>query len=185
MYHFSRYIYRNLHNNDSSEETLEGKHAFERMVASNDIIIKQYHSDNEILRANDWVQDCQERTNTKLTTYTRVDAHHINGLSERIIGDIQDNGRSMMIHYQQKCTESITDKLWPYNLRHAKNDYNTTPLLAHPQGLSPLQLFTVTQVKEKPRHFNPFGFPTYVLNEALRYYQKIHHKWKTRSKYGV
>ena len=57
-----------LHNNASAEETLEGKHDFERMAASYGIIIKQYHTDNGIFRKNSWPQDCQERANPQLTT---------------------------------------------------------------------------------------------------------------------
>ena len=88
----------------------------------------------------------------------------------------------MMLHAQHKRPEAITANLWPYAIRHAKN---ATTLLAHPQGLSPLQIFTGTQVQNNPKHLHPFGCPTYVLNEALRSYQRIHHKWKTRSKVGL
>ena len=116
------------------------------MVASHGIIIKKYHAENENFRANAWVQNYQERANPKITTYDGVDAHHSNGLAGRCIRDIQDNVRSMMIHAQQKWPETITAHLWPYALKHTNNAHNDTPLLAHPQGFSPLQIFTVTQV---------------------------------------
>ena len=114
-----------------------------------------------------------------------MDYQHKNGLAEIIIRDIQDNGRYMMLHFQRKCPEAITNKVWPYSLRHANNDNNPTPLLAHPCVLSPLQIFTGTQFKYNPNNCQPFGWPTYVLNEALSYSQRIHHTWKTRSKVGV
>ena len=91
----------------------------------------------------------------------------------------------MILHAQQKWPEAITYNLLPYAIRHANNAYNTNPLLAHPQGLSPLQLFTETQVQDNPKHCHPFGCPNYVLNESLRSSHLIHHKWKTRSKDGV
>ena len=91
----------------------------------------------------------------------------------------------MMIHAQHKWTEAITANLWPYALIHANNSYNATAFLAHPQGLSPLQIFTGTQVQDNPKHWYPFGFPTYVLNESISSSQQIHYKWKTRSKVGV
>ena len=72
------------------------------MSASHGIIIKKYHSDNGIFRANTWVQYCQEHANPQLTTYGRVDDHHTNGLAERCNRDIQDNGRDMMIYAQHK-----------------------------------------------------------------------------------
>ena len=101
--HFSRYSYMQLQKTISAEETLEGKHFFERMSESHGIIIKQYHVDNGIFRANAWVQDSQEPANTQLTNYAGVDAYHNNGLSKRLIRYIQDNGRSMMLHSQWKC----------------------------------------------------------------------------------
>ena len=59
LYNFSRYSYMHLQQTASAEDTLEGKHAFERMAASYGIIIKKYHADNGIFRANSWAQDCQ------------------------------------------------------------------------------------------------------------------------------
>ena len=109
--HFYRYSYMHLQKTASAEETLEGKNAFEIMAASHVIIIKQNHADNDIFRANAWVQDCQERSNTQLTTYAGVHAHHTNGLSEICIREIQDNIRAMMLHAQQKCTKAITANL--------------------------------------------------------------------------
>ena len=137
------------------------------MSASYGITTKKYHTDNGIFRTNDWVQHCQERANTKLTTYDELDDHHTNNLAYSRIRDIQDNGRAMMPHAQQKLPEAITDNLWPYALRHANNAYNTTPLLAHPQELSYLQLFIGTQVQDNPKHWHTFGWPSYVLNEDL------------------
>ena len=155
------------------------------MAASHGIIIKQYHADNGIFRANAWAQDCQERANPQLTTYAGLNAHHTNGLAESRTRNIQENGRAMMLHVQQKFPEAIADNLWPYALRHVKNSYNATPFLEHHQGLSPLQIFTGTQAQYNPNHCRPFGFPKYVLNESLCSSQRIHHKWKNRSKVGV
>ena len=59
---------------------------------------------------------------------------------------------------------TITANLCPYDIRHANNSYNANPLLAHPQGLSPLKIFTINQVQYKPKHWHHFGCPTYVLN---------------------
>ena len=42
--HLSRYSYMHLQQIASSEDTVEGTHAFERMTASHGIIIKQYHA---------------------------------------------------------------------------------------------------------------------------------------------
>ena len=50
--HLPRYSYMKLHHTASCEDTLEGKYEFGRMAASHGIIIKQYHDDNGIFRAN-------------------------------------------------------------------------------------------------------------------------------------
>ena len=100
--HFYRYSYMHLQNTASSEETLERKYAFERISSSSGIIIKQYHAENVIFRANAWIQDCQYRANPQLTTYVGVDVHHTNGLREGNIKDIQDSGTAMILHAQNK-----------------------------------------------------------------------------------
>ena len=169
----------------SAEETIEGKHGFEIISASHGIIIKQYHAENDIFRANAWVQDCQERANQQLTNNSGADAHHTTGLAEGFIRDIHDNGKAMMLHAQQKWPEAITTNLWPYSIIHANNACDTTPFLAHPQRLSPLHLFTGTQVQDNRNHWKPFCFPTYVLNQALLSSKRIYQKWKTSSKVGV
>ena len=98
LVHLSIYSYMHLQQTASAEYTLEVKHAFESMTASYGIIINQYHADNGIFRSNAWVQEFQEHANPQLTTYSGLDAHHTNGLSEIRIRDIQDNGRAMMLH---------------------------------------------------------------------------------------
>ena len=98
-----------------------------------------------------------------------------NGLADIRIRDIQANYRAMMIHAQQKWPESITANLWPDAFIHSNNAYNATPWLAHPQGLSTLQLFIVTQVQDNPQPWHTFGCPTYVLNEELWFSHRIHH----------
>ena len=48
--HFYKYSYMHIHKTASSEETLEGKHAFEIMASSHVIIVKKYHAGNGIFR---------------------------------------------------------------------------------------------------------------------------------------
>ena len=143
--HLSRYSYMHFQKTSSAEDTIGGKHAFKRMSASHGIIIKQYHADSGIFRASAWIQCCQESSNTHLKIYAGLDAHHTNSLSEKIIRDIRDNGRAMMLHSKHKCPKLITTNLWHYAIICTNNAYSATPFLAQPQGLSPLHLFTGTQ----------------------------------------
>ena len=74
----------------------------------------------------------------------------------------------MVIHVQYKWLEASIANLWTYALRHANNAYNDTALLAHPQGLSLPQLFTLNKFQDNQNHWHPFFCPTYFLNETLR-----------------
>ena len=57
--HFYRLSYVYLQKTATVEETLESKKAFESYAASHIVQILNYHADNEIFRANDWIKDCQ------------------------------------------------------------------------------------------------------------------------------
>ena len=182
---FSKFSYFHLQKTATVEETLESKHAFEKYAASHGVQILHYHADNGIFRANKWVQSCQSGSKPQGMTFAGVDAHHTNGLAERRIRDIQDNGRAMLIHASHKWKSHITANLWPYALRTANHAYNNTPLLNHKEGKTPTQLFTSTEVQDNPKHWRPFGCPTYVLKPSLRSNARIHHKWKRRSDLGI
>ena len=103
----------------------------------------------------------------------------------RRIRDVQDSGRTMLIHATHRWKSHITTNLWPYAIRLGNQDYNDTPLLGNAQGKNPTQLFTSTEVQENPKHWKPFGCPTFVLTPALRAPQCIHHKWKHQSELGI
>ena len=48
--------------------------------------------------------------------FSGVDAHHTNGIDERLIQDVQDSGRTMLIHAAHRWKSNITTNLWPYAL---------------------------------------------------------------------
>ena len=56
------------------------------------VIIKAYHADNGVFKANDWKQACfNER---QKLTFAGVNAHFTNGLAEKRIRDLQDLTRT-------------------------------------------------------------------------------------------
>ena len=117
--------------------------------------------------------------------FSRLYDHHTNGISERRIRDIKESGRTILIHDAHRWKTHITTNLWPYSLRLGNQDYNNTSLLGNSQGKTPTQLFTYTEVQDNPKHWKPFGCPTFVLTPALRAPQRIHHKWKHRAELGI
>ena len=81
-------------------------------------------------------------------SFSGVDAHHTNGISELRIQDIQDSGRTMLIHTAHMWKKHITTNLWPYALRLGNEAYNNIPVLLNSQGKNPTQLFTSTEVQD-------------------------------------
>ena len=183
--HYSKLSYLYLQKTASVEETLQGKQAFESYAASHGVSIMNYHADNGVFRANEWIKSCQNTRHPQGMTFSGVDAHHTNGVAERRIRELQDNGRAMMIHAHHRWKTHITHNLWPYALRMANHSYNNTPLLGRADGKTPLQLFTSTEVDSNPKHWKPFGCPSYVLTQNLRAGARIHHKWKNRANLGI
>ena len=126
------------------EETLEAKKAFESYADSHNVQILNYHAYNGIFRANEWIKDCQGEPNPQGMSFSGVDAHHTNGISERRIRYVQDSGCTMLFHASHQWKSNITTNLWPYAIRLVSQAYNNTPLLGNAQGKTPTQLFTFT-----------------------------------------
>jgi len=166
----------------SAEETLEAKEAFERYASSRGVHVKAYHADNGVFRANSWFEAC--RKNGQSTTFAGVNAHHMNGIAERRIKELQEMTRASLAHANYRWKRAITANLWPYALRLANDAYNATPLKSNEQAYSPAQLFAGSKVNPNKKHFQPFGCPVYVLSQELQQ-QKPYHKWKERANVGI
>ena len=178
----SRLGYVYLQKTATAEETIEGKRAFEAFSKDRGVRIRHYHADNGIFRANKWKDECKREQQG--LTFAGVNAHHTNGLAEKRIRDLQDLARTQMIHAAHKWSACITANLWPYAVRLANDVLNNTPNPQDSARRTAEQIFskTVTNVNEK--HYQPFGCPCYVLNDALQK-NAPHHKWKGRTKVGI
>ena len=175
------FSYAYIQKTSTVEETVEARKVFESYTASHTVQILNYHEDNGIFRANDWIKDCQSDTNPQGMSLSGVDAHHTNGIAERRIPDVQDSGCTMLIHTAHWWKTHITTNLWSYALRLGNQAYNNTPLLGNAQGKTPTQLLTSIEVQNNPKHWKPFGCPTFVLTPELLTPQCIHHEWKHRA----
>ena len=164
------------------DETLKGKHAFERFANNNGVQIRHYHADNGIFRAKDWVQDCHSRQQS--LSYAAVGARHQNGVAERRIRVHQDLTRTQLIHAQTKWPAAITAFLWPYALRIVNDKWNYAPNPRDKAKQSPIQRFTSTKVQRNIHHAAPFGCPVYVLTSELQSRLPFH-KWKSRANVGI
>ena len=177
---FSRYTFVYLQKRVTSQETVMDKHVFKRSAEQCGVKIKHYHADNGHFADNAFIQDCQ--TNRQSLLYCGVNAHFQNSIAERRIRDLQERTRTSMLYAMNKWKKIVIINLWPYATRHANDVANATPRKG--QELSPLELFSGVQIAPKLRHFHAFGYPTYMLDNALQSGQGAP-KWKERSRLGV
>ena len=167
----------------TAEETIEAKGAFERYAENRGVKVQAYHADNGIFKAKKWVEECRQRKQD--LTFAGVNAHHQNGIAERRIRELQETTRAMLIHATKRWPGVVTIHLWPYAIRMANQAYNATPLNAHINKQSPNKIFDNSAVDINPKHWKPFGCPTYVLKAELQGTTGIHPKWDARSHAGI
>ena len=167
----------------SAEETIEAKRAFEQYAENRGVKVQAYHADNGIFKAKKWVEECRQRKQE--LTFAGVNAHHQNGIAERRIRELQETTRAMLIHATKRWPGVVTIHLWPYAIRMANQAYNATPLNAHINKQSPNKIFDNSAVDINPKHWKPFGCPTYVLKAELQGTTGIHPKWDARSRAGI
>ena len=180
---YSSFGFVYLQKTASADETIEGKHAFERLCQQNGIRVQHYHADNGIFKANKWVNDCQKCGQG--LTFAGVNAHHQNGQAEARIRRLQELTRTQLAHAKRKWPQEISANLWPYALRIANDANNATPNLADkPEYRSPAELFYGTKVSTNAKRWQHFGCPVYVLDKNLQANKPLH-KWVTRARVGV
>ena len=167
----------------SAEETIEVKRAFEQYAENRGVRVRAYHADNGIFKAKKWVEECRQRKQD--LTFAGVNVHHQNGIAERRIRELQETTRAMLIHATKRWPGVVTIHLWPYAIRMANQAYNATPLDAHTNKQSPNKIFDNSTVDINPKHWKPFGCPTYVLKSELQGTTGIHPKWDARSRAGI
>ena len=177
---FSGYSFVYLQRRITSEETVQAKHAFERVAEQRGVKIVHYHADNGRFADNAFIADCNFQRQS--LSYCGVNAHFQNGIAERRIRDLQEQTRTSMLYAMNKWKKMVLICLWPYAMRHANDVSNATPRKGH--DVSPLERFTGVPVRPKLRHFHAFGCPTYVLDNALQSGQGIP-KWKQRARLGI
>ena len=179
---YSKLSYVYLQKTASAEETLEGKQAFERFAEGHGITVRNYHADNGIFKAHKWVQGCADKGQG--LTFAAVNAHHMNGIAERRIRELQDMARSQLIHAHKRWPKAITANLWPYAIRFASNAINNTASFQDKSRRSPLEMFSGSKISTNQKHWKPFGCPVYVLENDLQTNSPFH-KWKERATIGI
>ena len=178
--HYSRLSYIHLQKQLTSEETVQGKVAFEKYCEARGVTVRHYHADNGRFSDKGFVNHVAKCRQS--ITYCGVNAHFQNGMAEKRIRDLQDQTTTMLMHAESKWPDIISTNLWPYALREANETLNATP--SKVTGKVANQMFADTDAPTVIRHFHPFGCPTYVLNSSLAAGKSIP-KWHKRARLGV
>ena len=174
--------YTYLQSTATADETIQAKRAFEEFARQHGVIVRGYHADNGIFKANKWMESCRRQDQS--LTFAGVNAHHQNGMAERRIRSLQELTRAMLIHAHKKWPAAISPNLWPYALRMANDNLNETPNMMDESRRSPLQMFSNSMVQCNVKHAKTFGCPCYVLDNSLQS-GTIFHKWNQRSRVGI
>jgi len=120
---FSDFSFVHFQYTMNAQETLEAKLAFEHYAKSHGVNIRVYHADNGRFTENLWKEDADQ-----FLSYAGVNAHFQNGRAEKKIRDLQDMGRTQLIHAHRHWPDAISSHLWPYAMRTANSNLNGASL---------------------------------------------------------
>lgn len=170
----------------SADETLVGKHRFERYAHQRNVKLKSFRADNGVFRAAKFRMDIAE--NEQDITFAAVGAHHMNGVAERFIRTITERARTALLYASTRWDSGkIPTELWTYAVKHAVTTWNMTPR----QDLNyftPEEIFSGIKIRIDRatlfKQLHPFGCPAYVLQKDLSDGKKIP-KWEPRTRTGI
>ena len=143
----------------NGSDTIRSKRSFKRERAQDGVTIDSYHSDNGIFKANDSVEELQDR-NPQRIDYSGVGAHHQNSVAEGAIHIISNRARTLMVHATIHWPEESDPGLWLFAMDYSAHLYNNTP--NRTSKLSPNELFArCTQPVSTLDHSRVWGCPAY------------------------
>ena len=172
--------YVHLQTSLNADQTLLGKHAFEREMAKYGRAIVTYRSDNGVFADN--VFKAAILAADQSITYCGVGGHHQNALAENRIGVLCLNARSMLLHATLLWPEAVTSALWPFAMCLANDLCNLQP---RSDGPCYLQRLSLSDVLPSFSHYHPFGCPVVVLDDRLHSSGNSIPRWEQRCWVGV
>ena len=123
--HASDFTYVHMHQHLTMDETIDAKHAFERLAEQHGVRILHYHCNNGRFADKAFVDDVRAAHQT--ITFCSIGAHHQNGIAERCIRDITENARTSLLHAAHRWPKAIAANLWPQAIKHVVNVCNSLP----------------------------------------------------------
>ncbi len=178
--HHSQFVYTTMHETKKAGELLRSKQEFEEYAAKFGVNIRNIRADNGVYAAKIIQDSCLKKQQN--LTFCAVGAHWQNGIAERFIGSIVQRARTILLHAMAKRPSVITEKMWPFALRHMIAFHNAS--IRRDKNAIPYQLFTGQDAPWTLKDFRVFGPPAYVLHKRLQDGDHFS-KWKARSWQGA
>ena len=179
--HATDFTHGHLVKSISSQETLNAKHAYERVARAHGVTIKGYHADNLRFNDNRFTGDCVSAGQN--LSFCGVGAHHQNGVVERKNKDLTNGARTVLLHAQRKWPKVIKSILWPYALLSIIERHNRLSL--DKNGRSPMEKFSATHEEITPTDFHTWGCPVFVLDAENQSGNIGTPKWDPKSHAGI
>ena len=85
-------------------------------------------------------------------------------VSQRI-RELQELTWTMLLHANSCWAEAVNSHLWPHAMRLACEAHNASPTRS--LNRSPVEVFAKSAVMPEPKHWQQFGCPVHVLDNAL------------------
>ena len=115
--HYLRLSYVYLMKLLTRVETVEAKKPFEWYCATHHIKVKHYHANNSQFADNLFIKAIRDSGQT--ISFCTAYAHFQNGITKKMIRDLQEQARTQLLHAKERWPESISANLSPQALRCA------------------------------------------------------------------
>ncbi|KAL7463024.1 hypothetical protein ACHAXS_005996 [Conticribra weissflogii] len=120
--YFTKFVHVSLMCDQTADSTLAAKHHFEHFAATPDVSVSRYHADNGVFRDSLFMDDVKQQM--QRITFCGVNAHHQNGIVERMIKSLTLISRTLLLHARRHWPEYISTMLWPLALKAAQDRLN-------------------------------------------------------------
>ena len=123
----------------NATETVKEKLTFEREAQIQGVVIKGYHTDNEIFNSSEFMEGLLKKH--QKIRFSEAGASHKNGVEERAIKTVVTMARTMLMHAALICPEgTFSTDIWQMEMDYAVWVYNW--ILDMQSGLSAIEIWS-------------------------------------------
>jgi hypothetical protein len=144
---------------------MDAKKSFELYAERYGIKVRQYHADYGRFVDEKFMTSIKE--NNQEISLCGVNSHFQNGIAERMIRQLQEQARTMLIRASSRWPTVVNNHLWPYALRYAADIHNNTITLKVDAKETPSEIFSGAQIRPNLKYFHTFACPAFVLDQRM------------------